>query len=44
MLLKSSKVLRKNLRSNIKKINVKKKLMYTIEYREFLNEVKKYVE
>lgn len=40
MLLKNSKVLRKNLRSNIKKINVKKKLMYTIEYREFLNEVK----
>lgn len=41
MLLKGSKVLRKNLRSKIKKTNIKKKLMYTIEYREFLNEVKK---
>ena len=40
MLLKKSKVLRKNMRSNIKKINVKKKLMYTIEYKEYLKEVK----
>lgn len=40
MYLRSTKVLRKNLRTNIKKINVKKKLRYTIEYREFLSEVK----
>lgn len=37
--LRSAKVLRKNLRTNIKKINIKKKLRYTIEYKEFLNEV-----
>ena len=41
MLLKGPKVLRKNLRTKIKKINVKKKLRYTIEHKEFLNEVNK---
>jgi len=40
MYLRTTKVLRKNLRTNIKKINGKKKLRYTIEYREFLNDVK----
>jgi hypothetical protein len=28
------------MRSKIKKINIKKKLMYTIEYKEYLSEVK----
>jgi hypothetical protein len=40
MLLKSTKVLRKNLRTNIKRTNIKKKLKYTLEYKEFRQEVK----
>jgi hypothetical protein len=28
------------MRSKIKKINIKKKIMYTIEYKEYLSEVK----
>lgn len=41
MYLRTPKFLRKNLRTNIKKINVKKKLRYTIEHKEFLSEVNK---
>lgn len=41
MYLRTTKELRKNLRTNIKKINVKKKLRYTIERKEFLSEVNK---
>ena len=40
MLLKSTKVLQKNLRTNIKRTNIKKKLRYSLEYKEFRKEVK----
>jgi 2-phosphoglycerate kinase len=41
LLLKTPKELQKNLRSRIKKTNIKKRLKYYIEYREFLIEVNK---
>ena len=41
LVLKTQKTLRKNLRTKIKRTNIKKKLKDTLEYKEFLYEVKK---
>jgi len=42
MVLKSQKVLNKRLRTKIKRTNLKKKLKYTLETREFHDAVAKY--
>jgi len=41
--LRTKRELQKNLRSRIKKLNVKKHLKYSLEYKEYQNDVAAYI-
>jgi len=41
--LRTRKKLQKNLRSRIKKLNIKKQLKYSLEYKEYRNAVTEYL-